>query len=63
MSADSPEMKQLLALALLFGLAEASHDDLAALTDELAELLSEGRIHAANDLGDLGPAVGFEPQA
>lgn len=61
MSADPADVERVLALARLFGLDDADRDDLTALAAELVELLGEGKTQALDDLGDLPPAVGFEP--
>jgi hypothetical protein len=61
MTVDPQDTAHVLALARLLGLEEACQDDLAALAAELIELLAEGNVQAAHDLGDLGPAVRFEP--
>jgi hypothetical protein len=61
MSVDPRDEEDVLALARLLGLEEACRGDLAALTEELADLLTESNTHSARDLGDDGPAVRFTP--
>jgi hypothetical protein len=61
MTVDPPDERDVLALARLLGLEEACRDDLAALTGELADLLTESNVHSTQDLGDDGPAVHFTP--
>jgi hypothetical protein len=61
MTVDPADASDVLALARLLGLEEACRDDLAALTAELAELLTESDVQSAQDLGDDGPAVHFTP--
>jgi hypothetical protein len=58
---DPPDEKDVLALARLLGLEDACQADLAALTGELADLLTESNLHSTQDLGDDGPAVRFTP--
>lgn len=61
MTVEPSDERDVLALARLLGLEEACRDDLVALTEELADLLTESNIHSIQDLGDDGPAVHFIP--
>ena len=62
MSVDPTDVDRMRSLARLLGVElDEEGDVLEVLAAELDELLSEGRLYAKQELGDLGPSFQFQP--